>query len=115
MGVGISIDDFGTGYSSLAYLKRLPVDELKIDKSFMAHMASDENDAAIVRSTVGLAHELGLTVVAEGVENQETWDLLSALGCDVAQGFFFSRPVPAAALGAWLATCGWKPRYRRAA
>jgi diguanylate cyclase (GGDEF)-like protein len=115
MGVGISIDDFGTGYSSLAYLKRLPVDELKIDKSFLANMATDENDAAIVRSTVGLAHELGLTVVAEGVENQATCDFLAALGCDVGQGFFFSRPVPAAALGEWLATCGWQPRYRRAA
>jgi diguanylate cyclase (GGDEF)-like protein len=115
MGVGISIDDFGNGYSSLAYLKRLPVDELKIDKSFVAHMASDENDAAIVRSTVGLAHDLGLTVVAEGIEDQETWNLLAALGCDVGQGYFVSRPVPAAALGTWLATCGWEPRYWRAA
>jgi len=115
MGVGISIDDFGTGYSSLAYLKRLPVDELKIDKSFVANMARDENDAAIVRSTVGLAHDLGLTVVAEGIEDQATWDLLAALGCDVGQGYFVSRPVPAADLGVWLTTCGWEPRNWRAA
>jgi diguanylate cyclase (GGDEF)-like protein len=115
MGVGISIDDFGTGYSSLAYLKRLPVDELKIDKSFVAHMARDENDAAIVRSTIGLAHDLGLSVVAEGIEDQETWDLLTALGCDVAQGYFISRPLPAAALGEWLKTGRWLPRYAHAA
>jgi len=115
MGVGISIDDFGTGYSSLAYLKRLPVDELKIDKSFVANMASDENDAAIVRSTIGLAHDLGLTVVAEGIEDPASWDLLADLGCDVGQGYYISRPMPAAALGAWLTTCGWEPRYWRAA
>jgi EAL domain-containing protein (putative c-di-GMP-specific phosphodiesterase class I) len=115
MGVVISIDDFGTGYSSLAYLKRLPVDELKIDKSFVANMARDENDAAIVRSTIGLAHDLGLTVVAEGIEDQATWDLLAALRCDVGQGYFVSRPMPAAGLGVWLTTCGWEPRYWRAA
>jgi diguanylate cyclase (GGDEF)-like protein len=115
MGVGISIDDFGTGYSSLAYLKRLPVDELKIDKSFVANMARDESDAAIVRSTIGLAHDLGLTVVAEGIEDQATWDLLAELGCDVGQGYYVSRPMPAAALGVWLTTCGWEPRYWRAA
>jgi diguanylate cyclase (GGDEF)-like protein len=115
MGVGISIDDFGTGYSSLAYLKRLPVDELKIDKSFVAHMATDENDAAIVRSTIGLAHDLGLVVVAEGIEDQATWDMLTALGCDVAQGFFVSRPLPAAALGEWLESSRWEPRHARVA
>jgi len=115
MGVGISVDDFGTGYSSLAYLKRLPVDELKIDKSFVTQMATDENDEAIVRSTIGLAHDLGLTVVAEGIEDQQTWNLLAALGCDVGQGYFVSRPVPAAILGVWLTTCDWQPRYWRAA
>jgi diguanylate cyclase (GGDEF)-like protein len=115
MGVGVSIDDFGTGYSSLAYLKRLPVHELKIDKSFVAHMASDDNDAAIVRSTIGLAHDLGLRVVAEGVEDQATWDLLSALGCDVTQGYFISRPVPALVLGEWLGTARWQPRYAHVA
>jgi diguanylate cyclase (GGDEF)-like protein len=110
MGVGISIDDFGTGYSSLAYLKRLPVDELKIDKSFVLHMAGDDNDAAIVRSTIGLAHDLGLRVVAEGIEDQATWDLLVALGCDIAQGYYISRPQPAARLGEWLVTSQWNPR-----
>jgi diguanylate cyclase (GGDEF)-like protein len=115
MGVGISIDDFGTGYSSLAYLKRLPVHELKIDKSFVANLAHDDNDAAIVRSTVGLAHDLGLTVVAEGVEDQATWDLLEKLGCDVAQGYFLSHPLPAAELGEWLATSRWQAKHARVA
>jgi EAL domain-containing protein (putative c-di-GMP-specific phosphodiesterase class I) len=102
MGVRISIDDFGTGYSSLAYLKRLPVDELKIDKSFVDQMATDRNDVAIVRSTIGLGHELGLKVTAEGVEDRATWDLLASLGCDTAQGFYVSRPMPAAELTRWL-------------
>ena len=115
MGVSISIDDFGTGYSSLAYLKRLPVDELKIDKSFVSNMASDRSDAAIVRSTIGLAHDLGLTVVAEGVEDQATWDLLTEAGCDLTQGYFVSRPVPAAELGAWLEERRSKLRFVRAA
>jgi diguanylate cyclase (GGDEF)-like protein len=110
MGVGISIDDFGTGYSSLAYLKRLPVDELKIDKSFVQHMAADDNDAAIVRSTIGLAHDLGLRVVAEGIEDEATWALLAELGCDVAQGYFVSRPLPAAELGGWLQASRWQVR-----
>jgi diguanylate cyclase (GGDEF)-like protein len=115
MGVAVSIDDFGTGYSSLAYLKRLPVNELKIDKSFVAHMASDDNDLAIVRSTVGLAHDLGLSVVAEGVEDQDTWDLLVDVGCDVAQGYFISRPLPPLVLGEWLDSADWEPRYARVA
>jgi EAL domain-containing protein (putative c-di-GMP-specific phosphodiesterase class I) len=115
MGVSVSIDDFGTGYSSLAYLKRLPVDELKIDKSFVAHIASDDNDAAIVRSTIGLAHALGLSVVAEGIEDQETLEFLAKLGCDVAQGYFISRPLPVVALGDWLASAHWHPRYAHAA
>jgi EAL domain-containing protein (putative c-di-GMP-specific phosphodiesterase class I) len=95
MGVGISIDDFGTGYSSLSYLKRLPVDEIKIDKSFVQHMAVDDSDAAIVRSTIGLGHDLGLSVVAEGVENQETLELLTSFGCDIAQGHHLGVPSPA--------------------
>jgi diguanylate cyclase (GGDEF)-like protein len=115
MGVSVSIDDFGTGYSSLAYLKRLPVDELKIDKSFVAHVATDRNDAAIVRSTIGLAHDLGLSVVAEGIEDQRTLEFLAGLGCDVAQGYFISRPLPVDALGDWLASATWHPRYARAA
>ncbi|HXG20165.1 MAG TPA: EAL domain-containing protein [Methylomirabilota bacterium] len=102
MGVQILIDDFGTGYSSLAYLKRLPVDEIKIDKSFVLGMAADDNDAAIVRSTIDLGHSLGLKVVAEGVEDQATWDLLASLGCDLAQGYFLSRPLPAPDFTAWL-------------
>jgi EAL domain-containing protein (putative c-di-GMP-specific phosphodiesterase class I) len=115
MGVGISIDDFGTGYSSLAYLKRLPVDELKIDKSFVLHMAHDENDAAIVRSTIGLAHDLGLSVVAEGVEDEAAWELLTTLGCDVAQGYYVSRPLPASELTRWLASSRWNKGVPRAA
>jgi diguanylate cyclase (GGDEF)-like protein len=115
MGVSVSIDDFGTGYSSLAYLKRLPVDELKIDKSFVEHVATDRNDAAIVRSTIGLAHDLGLSVVAEGIEDHQTLELLAGMGCDVAQGYFISRPLPVAALGDWLASAKWHPRYAHAA
>lgn len=102
MGVRIAIDDFGTGYSSLAYLKRLPVDEIKIDKSFVLGMTMDENDATIVRSTIDLGHNLGLKVVAEGIEDQATWDLLAAWGCDFAQGYFLSRPLPAVDFSKWL-------------
>jgi diguanylate cyclase (GGDEF)-like protein len=95
IGVGISIDDFGTGYSSLSYLRRMPVDELKIDKSFVTDMALDENAALIVRSTIDLGRNLGLRVVAEGVETREVWEQLAALGCHVAQGYFFGRAVAA--------------------
>jgi diguanylate cyclase (GGDEF)-like protein len=102
LGVRISIDDFGTGFSSLAYLKRLPVDELKIDKSFVMDMHNDENDAVIVRSTIDLAHNLGLEVVAEGIENQDIYDILSILGCDVAQGYHISHPLPLSKLQDWL-------------
>jgi len=102
MGVRFSIDDFGTGYSSLGYLRRLPVDELKIDKSFVLEMTTDENDALIVRSTIDLAHNLGLQVVAEGIENQETYACLAQLGCDMAQGYYLGKPMPAAELEAWL-------------
>jgi diguanylate cyclase len=102
MGVRFSIDDFGTGYSSLGYLRRLPVDELKIDKSFVLEMTTDESDALIVRSTIDLAHNLGLRVVAEGVESAEAWMRLAALGCDLAQGFHLSRPLPASGLLALL-------------
>ncbi len=102
MGVKIAIDDFGTGYSSLAYLKRLQVDEIKIDKSFVMHMAENDNDAAIVRSTIGLGHDLGLTVTAEGVEDRGTWDMLGGIGCDIAQGYYLSRPMPAEDVARWL-------------
>jgi diguanylate cyclase (GGDEF)-like protein len=96
LGLVITIDDFGTGYSSLGYLKRLPVDELKIDKSFVQDLATDEDDLAIVRSTIRLGHELGLSVTAEGVENAASFSLLRELGCDVAQGYYIGRPKPAA-------------------
>jgi len=102
MGIRIAIDDFGTGYSSLAYLKRLPVDELKIDRSFVRELASDEHDLAIVRAAISLGHDLGLRIVAEGIEDAETWDRLRRLGCDVAQGYFIGRPMPASALVASL-------------
>ena len=94
MGVQISIDDFGTGHSSLSYLKRLPARTLKIDKSFVIDMCVNENDAIIVRATIDLAHNLGLDVVAEGVEDRDTLDLLEILGCDTAQGCYFSKPLP---------------------
>jgi diguanylate cyclase (GGDEF)-like protein len=99
IGLVLSIDDFGTGYSSLGNLKRLPVDWIKIDKSFVMDMAIDDSDAAIVRSTIDLAHNLGLRVVAEGVETEQAWQRLMQLGCDLAQGFYVSRPLPAAELG----------------
>ena len=95
MGIGLSIDDYGSGYSSLSYVKRLPITEIKIDKSFVMNMDKDENDAVIVRSTIDLGRNLGLRVVAEGVENEEVWNRLMALGCDMAQGYYLSRPVPA--------------------
>ena len=102
LGFRLSIDDFGTGYSSLAYLKRLAVDELKIDKSFVMTVERDHDDAKIVRSTIELAHNLGLSVVAEGVETARTWKLLDALGCDQGQGYYIARPMPAAQFAAWL-------------
>jgi diguanylate cyclase (GGDEF)-like protein/PAS domain S-box-containing protein len=102
MGEIMSIDDFGTGYSSLAYLQRLPVDELKIDRSFVTSLAAGTDDAVIVRSTIDLAHNLGLTVVAEGVEDKIAMDLLVAYGCDSVQGYHLSRPYAAEDLTAWL-------------
>ena len=102
VGVKLSVDDFGTGYSSLSYLQRLPVDEVKVDRSFVYRMASDSNDAAIVRSIIDLGHTLNLTTVAEGVEDQISWDRLRAIGCDVAQGYHLSKPVPAAEVTRWL-------------
>ena len=98
LGVSLAIDDFGAGYSSLGYLKRLPVDVLKIDRSFVMNMSSDENDAVIVRSTIDLGHNLGLRVVAEGVEDETAMRTLGELNCDTAQGYYLGRPVPAAGL-----------------
>jgi diguanylate cyclase (GGDEF)-like protein len=110
MGVELSIDDFGTGYSSLAYLKRLPVDELKIDKSFVLNMESDIGDTKIVRSTIDLGHNMGLRVVAEGIESEAVWRLLAALGCDEGQGYFMSRPIPGDKLVDWIRN--WVPPLR---
>jgi diguanylate cyclase (GGDEF)-like protein/PAS domain S-box-containing protein len=102
LGIRVAVDDFGTGYSSLAYLKRLPIDELKIDRSFVQYMATNQTDATIVRSTVALAHHLDIQVVAEGVEDELTWNLLAAIDCDVIQGYYLSRPVPPAEFEQWL-------------
>jgi len=106
LGIGLSLDDFGAGYSSLGYLKRLPVQEIKIDKSFILGMTEDENDEVIVRSTIDLARNLGLRVVAEGVETRGVWDSLQSLGCDQAQGFFLGRPMPGHKLPEWFANFG---------
>ena len=111
LGVGLSIDDFGTGYSSLAYLKRLPVNEIKIDKSFIISMIGDSANASIVRPIIELGHNMGLQVVAEGVENRETWDRLVTLGCDLAQGNYMCPPIPAADLTRWWRESSWgRPR-----
>jgi EAL domain-containing protein (putative c-di-GMP-specific phosphodiesterase class I) len=101
-GVRVAIDDFGTGYSSLAVLRRLPVDAIKIDRSFILGMAASPEDAAIVESTVGLAESLGLDAIAEGVETAETLAALRRMGCAQAQGYFICRPQPAAVLATWL-------------
>ncbi|GAA0479601.1 hypothetical protein Aca07nite_62410 [Actinoplanes capillaceus] len=106
MGVGISLDDFGTGYSSLQHLRRLPLAEVKIDRSFVLGMTTDRGDAAIVRSVIGLADSLGLRAVAEGVEDEATWRMLAAAGCHTAQGWFHARPMPATDLATW------RRRYR---
>jgi diguanylate cyclase (GGDEF)-like protein len=102
MGVGLAIDDFGTGYSSLTYLSELPVSEIKIDRSFVMSMATSDGDAFIVRATIDLGRNLGLRVVAEGVETQAVWDRLGELGCDTAQGYYLRKPAPAADLTPWL-------------
>ncbi len=110
VGVSLSIDDFGTGYSSLSYLRRLPVGELKIDQSFVANVLLDEQDEVIVRSTIDLGHNLGLVVVAEGVENNEVLERLRDLGCDIAQGYCISRPLAPGHFLSWLATTGHPSR-----
>jgi diguanylate cyclase len=108
MGYHFSIDDFGTGYSSLAYLKRMPLTELKIDKSFVLDILANENDSAIVKATINLAHNLGIQVIAEGVESQDILDRLMKYGCDIAQGYHFSRPLPVDKLNQWLSSSDWK-------
>lgn len=107
MGVKLAIDDYGTGYSSLAYLSKLPVDEIKIDKSFVLAILSDPHAAVIVRSTIDLGHNLGLKVVAEGVETQEIWATLTHWGCDISQGYYMSKPLPADQLIQWLSGSAW--------
>jgi EAL domain-containing protein (putative c-di-GMP-specific phosphodiesterase class I) len=109
IGVQLSIDDFGTGYSSLSRLRRLPVDEVKIDKSFVFNMVNDASDEAIVRSTIDLARNLGLRAVAEGVEDWGTWDRLARLGCAAAQGYLLSPALPAAEFEEWLLTWNRRP------
>jgi predicted signal transduction protein with EAL and GGDEF domain len=101
-GVRLAIDDFGTGYSSLAYLKQLPVDEVKLDKAFVIGMTVDADDEAIVGSTIELAHSLGLRIVAEGVEDRETWNALAVLGCELARGHYVAPPMPAEQATSWL-------------
>jgi EAL domain-containing protein (putative c-di-GMP-specific phosphodiesterase class I) len=111
-GVRISVDDFGTGYSSLAYLKKLPVSDIKIDKSFVMDMHKDGSDEVIVHSTIDLAHNMGLSVIAEGVENKTVCDRLLALGCDIAQGYYMCKPLPAKELNRWLRQSQWGARRR---
>jgi diguanylate cyclase (GGDEF)-like protein len=112
LGCKLAIDDYGTGYSSLAYLRRLPVHELKIDKSFVMSMAGDASDALIVRSTIDLAHNMGLRVVAEGVEDEATLERLRSIGCDLVQGFLLSRPLGAGELAVWMRGSVWARNTR---
>jgi EAL domain-containing protein (putative c-di-GMP-specific phosphodiesterase class I) len=104
LGVRLSIDDYGTGYSSLSYLRALPVDELKLDRSFVGQLTSDERAAAIVRSTLQLSRDLGMTMVVEGVEDAATLDALRGWGCEYAQGYFIARPMPGGDIIGWLAS-----------
>lgn len=108
MGVMLSIDDFGTGYSSLAYLQKLPVDEIKIDKSFVFGMTDNPDSIKIVRSIIDLSHNLGISVVAEGVENKPVWDRLEKFGCETVQGFYMSKPLPFSEVEDWFNNSNWK-------
>ncbi|HTS52826.1 MAG TPA: EAL domain-containing protein, partial [Burkholderiales bacterium] len=110
LGLRLAIDDYGKGYSSLAYIQRLQCDELKVDRTFVTHISAREKDAAIVRSTIDLGHSLGLTVVAEGIEDAEVMGVLRKLGCDLGQGFGICRPLPPEQLVDWIARCEWQPK-----
>ncbi|MHB1207810.1 MAG: EAL domain-containing protein, partial [Rhodospirillaceae bacterium] len=110
MGLTLSIDDYGTGYSSMAYLKRLPVQEIKIDKSFVLKLASNRGDAILVKSTIELGHNLGLKVTAEGIEDEESLKILQAYGCETGQGYFISKPIPAEDFERFYALSRWSPR-----
>ncbi len=112
MGLTLSIDDYGTGYSSMAYLKRLPVHEIKIDKSFVLKLASNRGDAILVKSTIELGHNLGLKVTAEGIEDEDSLKLLAAYGCETGQGYFISKPIPAEDFETFYAVSRWSPRAR---
>ena len=103
-GISFSLDDYGTGYSSLSYLKQLPLDQLKIDQGFVRDILSDSNDAVICKSTIALAHSMGLSVIAEGVETEEQIAVLRSFGCGAFQGYYFSRPVNAEAFESYLKT-----------
>ena len=107
MGVGISIDDFGTGYTSFSYIRKLAIGEIKVDKSFVLNMRSVSDDAVIVRTIIEMGKSLGLNVVAEGVEDEETWNILRSLGCHSCQGYFISKPLDAKSLDTWLAESRW--------
>jgi EAL domain-containing protein (putative c-di-GMP-specific phosphodiesterase class I) len=112
MGVRVSIDDFGTGYTSLAYLRKLPVDEIKIDKSFVLNMNTVADDAVIVRTLLDLARNLDLSVVAEGIEDINLWNSLKELGCDVGQGYYMSRPVDVENFSKWLSNQPWQQDFK---
>ena len=109
LGLGLALDDFGTGYSSLAYLKRLPISRLKIDRSFVRDLPGDAEDVAVASATLSLARDLGLEVVAEGVENAAQLEWLKARDCQIVQGFLFAPALPAADFLAWLQACGAQP------
>ncbi|OGI37997.1 MAG: hypothetical protein A2140_07740 [Candidatus Muproteobacteria bacterium RBG_16_62_13] len=108
LGITQSIDDFGTGFTSLSYLKDLPIDKVKIDRSFVTNMLRNDRDAILVRSTIDLAHNMGYQVIAEGVEDENTWAALENLGCDVIQGYYVARPMTASALEEWIGRSQWQ-------
>ncbi|MDH4275079.1 MAG: EAL domain-containing protein [Gammaproteobacteria bacterium] len=108
LGVALSVDDFGTGFTSLSYLKDLPIDKVKIDRSFVTNIQHNVRDAVLVRSIIDLAHNMGYMVVAEGVEDEKTWNLLEEMGCDIIQGFYVTRPMSASSFEEWLRRSPWK-------